>query len=181
MGNKYTNTIHSISAAIGKLSRVGMASTVYRAPGGCLPKHFWDDDDAGIKGGVEMGFMSTSTSKEAAAVREDVGVKLLFELKQGMVARGADIPLSMYPNENEILFAPSPHARCRRLESRVACLSLNCDRARHATLVEKSIEEKVEDARWLKSSRRRMLLSGNGLSRRWQTGVLVDELDEWSR
>ena len=85
-GNKYTNTMHSIAAAINKLSRVTVASTVYRAPGGVLPKTFWESDRAGIKGGVEMGFMSTSRSKHAAMdYAKRSGVKLLFELQQGMV------------------------------------------------------------------------------------------------
>ena len=35
------------------------------------------------------------------------GVRMLFEIHQGMAARGADISwLSMYPNEDEILFPP---------------------------------------------------------------------------
>ena len=35
------------------------------------------------------------------------GVRMLFEIHQGMVARGADVSwLSMYPNEAEILFPP---------------------------------------------------------------------------
>lgn len=55
-GNRYTNTMHSIAANINKLSRVSKATTVYRAPGGVLPKEFWEQDRAGIKGGVEMGF-----------------------------------------------------------------------------------------------------------------------------
>lgn len=103
-GNKYTNTLHCIAASINKLSRVSMATTVYRAPGGVLPKSFWESDRAGIKGGVEMGFMSTSRSKEAAMdYAKRSGIKLLFELQQGMVARGADVSwLSMYPNEDEV-------------------------------------------------------------------------------
>ena len=60
------------------------------------------------KGGVEMGFMSTSRSKEAAMEYAKMsGVKLVFEVQQGMVARGADISwLSMYPAEDEVLFPP---------------------------------------------------------------------------
>ena len=65
-GNVYKNTLHAISAAIGKLSKLTKCDTVYRAPGGVLPRAFWEPDGHGIKGGVEMGFMSTSRSKEAA-------------------------------------------------------------------------------------------------------------------
>ena len=107
-GNRYTNTMHAISAGIGKLSRVTKCDRVYRAPGGVLPKYFWDDDEFGVKGGIEMGFMSTSRSKHAAMdYAKFSGVKLIFEINQGMVSRGADVSwLSMYPKEDEVLFPP---------------------------------------------------------------------------
>lgn len=97
-GNVYANTLHSMTASINKLARISMASTVYRAPGGVLPKSFWEQDAAGICGGVEMSFMSTSSSYSAAreyAMRSHIN--LIFEIKQGMVARGADVSwLSQY-------------------------------------------------------------------------------------
>lgn len=107
-GNKYPNTLHAITAAISKLARVTKCDMVYRAPGGILPKYFWEDDEFGAKGGVEMGFMSTSRSKDAAMeYAKFSGVKLIFEVNQGMVARGADVSwLSMYPKEDEVLFPP---------------------------------------------------------------------------
>ena len=103
VGNRYTNTLHAITGAITKLSRVSKCDQVYRAPGGILPKTFWEEDPIRAKGGVEMGFMSTSKSKHAAMEYAHMsGVKLIFEIQQGMVSRGASISwLSMYPAEDE--------------------------------------------------------------------------------
>ena len=54
MGNRYTNTVHCISNGISKLSRMTRCDKVYRAPGGILPKFFWEDDPReSSKGGVE--------------------------------------------------------------------------------------------------------------------------------
>ena len=81
---------------------------LYRGPGGVTPKSFWEPDTYGCTGGVEMALMSCSKSKEEALryVRRSKA-KLLFEVHQGMAARGAEISwLSQYPHEAEILFAP---------------------------------------------------------------------------
>lgn len=150
MGNKYCNTLHCIAASINKLSRVSQARTVYRAPGGILPKTFWDYDGAGIKGGVEMGFMSTSTSMHAAMeYAKYSGVKLIFEIQQGMVARGADVSwLSMYPKEDEVLFAPLTACEVQktRIQGSVLIVELRPGAA-PASLQEKSVEEKEEEER----------------------------------
>ena len=147
-GNKYTNTLHCIAANINKLSRVAEATTVYRAPGGVLPKTFWDSDKHGIRGGVELGFMSTSRSMHAAMDYAKMsGVKLIFEIKQGMVARGADVSwLSMYPKEDEVLFAPLTACEVvkTRIEGSILVVELSPGAA-PASLQEKSIEEKAEE------------------------------------
>jgi hypothetical protein len=57
LGNKYVNTLHAITAAITKLAKLTEVAKVYRAPGGVLPRSFWDADGIGIRGGVEVGFM----------------------------------------------------------------------------------------------------------------------------
>jgi hypothetical protein len=149
-GNKYTNTLHAISASVCKLSRVSKATTVYRAPGGVLPKRFWREDDAGVKGGVEMGFMSTSRSYHAAHdYAKYSNVKLLFEIKQSMVARGADISwLSMYPNEDEVLFPPLTACEVRktRIDGSMLIVELRPGIA-PTSLAEKSVDEKLEDER----------------------------------
>ena len=68
------------------------AVKVFRAPGGALPPSFWNPDEAGVLGGVEAAFMSTTTAKEEAMhyARRAKG-RVLFELQQGMVSRGASI------------------------------------------------------------------------------------------
>lgn len=149
-GNLYGNTLHVIAASINKLSRVTTACTVYRAPGGVLPKSFWDADPTGVKGGVEMGFMSTSTSYHAAMdYAKRSKIKLIFEIQQGMVARGADIGwLSMYPNEAEILFPPL--TACEVVRTRIDGSTLVVELrpgSAPASLMEKSVEEKEEDER----------------------------------
>lgn len=150
MGNKYTNTMHAISASIGKLSRVTKCDLVYRAPGGILPKYFWEDDQFSVRGGIEMGFMSTSRSKHAAMeYAKFSGVKLIFEFKQGMVSRGADVSwLSMYPKEDEVLFPPM--CACEvlqtRVEGSVVIVELRPGVAPCA-LSELSLEEKKEEER----------------------------------
>ena len=104
MGNSYPTTIHTLSAAIIKLSKLQSACTLYRAPGGALPKSFW----RAPRGGIEPAFMSTTTNREEAMhyARRSPS-KILFEVQQGMVARGASVAwLSQYPTEEEILFPP---------------------------------------------------------------------------
>ena len=109
LGNRYPTTIHVLTAAIIKLGKIVPADKVYRAPGGALPKSFWcKDPQAGMQGGLELAFMSTTTAKDEAMeyARRSSGM-VLFEIQQGFVARGASIAwLSQYPDEEEILFPP---------------------------------------------------------------------------
>ena len=61
-GNSYATTLHVLSAAIIKLGKIVPACTVYRAPGGALPNSFWYRSPEGVQGGLELAFMSTTTS-----------------------------------------------------------------------------------------------------------------------
>ena len=67
--------------------------------GGSLPKQFWTRDEFNVCGGVEQGFLSATTSGEVAmeyARRSKAG--MVFEIRQGLVDRGADLSwLSQYP------------------------------------------------------------------------------------
>jgi len=76
--------------------------------GGSLPHEFWLKNEFGICGGVEFGFLSTTTNPEVAktyAQGTDGRAATVFEIKMGMVDRGADISVfSQYPHEKEICF-----------------------------------------------------------------------------
>merc|ERR1719210_1854547 len=110
-GNRYTTTIHVINSALIKLSRLQKAETVYRGvTGGLLPEKFWEKNAFGVCGGVEFGFLSTTTNQEVVTKtygKASARAATMFEIKMGMVDRGADIQaFSQYPHEAEICFAP---------------------------------------------------------------------------
>jgi len=67
---QYTTTIHAIASALKKVARATKLPTggnVYRGMSGVLlPEAFRVRDEHGCRGGVELGFLSTSTSKAQA-------------------------------------------------------------------------------------------------------------------
>ena len=67
---RYTTTIHAIASALKKVARVTpipKGGKVYRGMSGVrLPAAFEKLDQYGCRGGVDLAFMSTSTSKEQA-------------------------------------------------------------------------------------------------------------------
>ncbi len=108
----YVTTLHAINSAILKLARQTKACTVYRGVnGGVLPSEFWEENEHGVRGGVDLAFMSTTTERGVAlgymAQGKATAARMLFEIRMGMIDRGADVAhLSQFPGENEILFAP---------------------------------------------------------------------------
>jgi hypothetical protein len=72
----YTTTIHAIASALQKVARVTMlpdGGKVYRGMSGVLlPEKFQVADEYGCRGGVELGFLSTSTNKEQALAYIDM-------------------------------------------------------------------------------------------------------------
>lgn len=85
--------------------------TVYRGvAGGVLPDQFWTPNEHGVMGGIELGVMSTTTDREVALMymrQSDKAAKMVFEIRMGMIDRGADVSLlSQFPGEKEFLFAP---------------------------------------------------------------------------
>ena len=96
--------------AIIKLSRTQRATKVYRGTkGGVLPDKFWVPNAHGVRGGIELGFMSTTTDREVAMhyAKSEKKSSVVFEMQMGMVDRGAPLKwCSQFPKEEEILFAP---------------------------------------------------------------------------
>lgn len=106
--NRYATTLATLNSSFQTLSKLQQALPVYRAPGGALPTQFWQPDELGALGGIELGCLSTTVKKEIAheyACRSKAFV--IFEIKQDLVDRGADLSwLSQYPGEGEITFPP---------------------------------------------------------------------------
>ena len=84
--NKYTTTLHAINSAIVKLSKLTVATKVYRGiKGATLPEQFWKANKFGVRGGIESAFMSTTTDRDVAlsyATGSNCG-GFVFEIQQG--------------------------------------------------------------------------------------------------
>merc|ERR1719189_3197962 len=113
-GNKYTTTLHLISSAILRLSKLLPAVTVYRGVrGGELPSELWDPNVLNMRGGFEIGFMSTTLDKAAAFLvaekeaegesGDELSKSCVFEVQLGLMDQGAELSwLSQYPHEEEV-------------------------------------------------------------------------------
>ena len=96
------------------MSKILPATTVYRGAAGSngqLPREFWQANEFNVRGGVEYGFMSTTTKRDVAisylGSEEKAPSGTVFAIKLGMVDRGADLSwVSQYPHEAEICFGP---------------------------------------------------------------------------
>jgi hypothetical protein len=63
--NVFTTTLHVLNSAIIKMSKTTEAVRVFRGTkGGVLPKQFWQPNDMKVRGGIELGFMSTTLERE---------------------------------------------------------------------------------------------------------------------
>ena len=144
-GNRYTTTLHVINSAVVKLSKLQNACKVYRGiSGGMLPEQFWAEDEAGVRGGCEFGFLSTTTDAAVATEYAASGGKagIVFEISMGMIDRGASLSwLSQYPHEEEILFAPLTGVELR--SARVNGSVLMVEVRTSVNLTNRTIEEVV--------------------------------------
>ena len=125
----FATTLHVLNSFILKLSRTQKAQKVYRGKikcfstlrmltipfrvgtrGGMLPEEFWQANEHGVRGGIELGFMSTTLDRAVAlgfASNEQGTPSTVFEIQMGMIDRGAAVQwCSQFPEEAEILFAP---------------------------------------------------------------------------
>lgn len=127
--NPYCTTLHSINSAIIKLSKLTLATAVYRGVSDKgLPEQFFKANAFGVRGGVESAFMSATVNREVA-LGYATGKKgsILLEIDQGMIARGADISsISQYPHEKEVLFNPLTglEVKSTRVEGSVLVISV---------------------------------------------------------
>ena len=90
--NQYPTTIHAINSLIIKVSKLTVATKVFR--GFCyakLPDSFWTRNTEGLRCGIEYGFSST-TSERSVAVHYGTGpAGTIFEMQMGLVDRGAEL------------------------------------------------------------------------------------------
>ena len=109
---RFTTTLHVLNSGVLKLAKLQPAIQVYRGISGMrLPKSFTEKNKQNVAGGVEYGFMSTTTDEAVAmsfAKGGDAGTaSTLVVASMGMIDRGATLDwLSQYPHEREILLPP---------------------------------------------------------------------------
>jgi hypothetical protein len=101
-GKKYVTTIHTLVSAILKLSRKGKVPVdrkVYRGLSGMkLDQKWFEPDERGVRGGVELAFLSTSENRETALQYMGKRNGILLEIEVGAVDCGAEFHfLSQYP------------------------------------------------------------------------------------
>ena len=83
---KFTTTLHGINSGVIKLSRMQPACEVYRGVGGMrLPPAFVTPNSHNVRGGVENGFLSTTTDWDAALkygrAAKDGEASLIFRMR----------------------------------------------------------------------------------------------------
>ena len=115
----YVTTIHALNSGVVKLSAQTRTRTVYRAvSGGMLPQAFFDPDEDGNIGGVEIAFLSTTTDRTLAlmherSTREEQRLRpsMLFQIKIGLADKSADVEwVSQRPAEKEVVRASALRA-----------------------------------------------------------------------
>jgi hypothetical protein len=90
--NRYETTIHGINSLIVKCGKLAQMMTVYRGfTDATLPKSFFALDRLGFRGGVEFGFMSTTSDRAQAMHYAEGKASTVFELTMGMSDRGAAV------------------------------------------------------------------------------------------
>eukprot|EP01051_Picozoa_sp_SAG22_P003682 SAG22_NODE_182_length_16036_cov_13.692226_5_plen_1698_part_00 len=108
---KFVTTLHCINGATIKLGQLSYADTVFRGfPKMKLPVCFLRADATGVKGGVELGFTSTTLNRKTALAFANGGPnepRTMIEGRMNMMARGAWVSwLSQFPDEREVLWPP---------------------------------------------------------------------------
>jgi ankyrin repeat protein len=113
IGNKYATSIHTLVSAVlktAKVTKLPDSRKVFRGLGGMVLDDKWFEPDfRGAKGGVEVGFLSTTLDRNVAleysGVTKNRGV--ILEIDVGAIDCGARLDaVSQYPGEGELLFGP---------------------------------------------------------------------------
>ena len=90
--NKYTTTLHAINSVVLKLSKLTKAASVYRGfTGATLPASFFKPNEENVCGGIEYGFSSTTTAEEQAHHYAAGKASTVFEMRMGLIDRGAEV------------------------------------------------------------------------------------------
>lgn len=113
-GLTFTATTALLCSAIRKLAAVTspseLATPLYRAVRGELPRSFWVADKQGMICAVDAGFMSTSRNQETPIHYMSGNANVLWELcpsgeSDMAYHRGADVErLSQFTTEQEVLY-----------------------------------------------------------------------------
>ena len=90
---RYATTLHLINSTIVKMSQLTRVQTVYCGLAhATLPDRLVHKDEANVAGGVDFAFRSTSTERGVAvSYTKGASVKVVFEIQQGLIDRGADL------------------------------------------------------------------------------------------
>jgi hypothetical protein len=111
-GNNYSNVIYAIVSCISNLSQVsGIPDnrTLFQCTGGMrLSDCFYVEDETGVRGGVELAHLSTTTAC-AVAMHYIVGLDLptVCCIQVSAVSKGASLSnILQFPGEDEVLMPP---------------------------------------------------------------------------
>jgi hypothetical protein len=103
-GNRYATTIHTLVSAVlklAKVTRIPEGRRVYRGLGGVVLGEKWfKPNQRGVRGGVELGFLSTTLNRDVALEYSGArsGRGIVMEIDVGAIDNGALLDfMSQYP------------------------------------------------------------------------------------
>ena len=123
--HSWQTCISVLYSAVVKLSQlVKKKGTVYRGVNESIRKideKFYKAEGDNLAGGIELGFMSTSTDKNVAleyARRGSTTDCTIFSMAFDMTSKGASVQwVSQFPYENELLYPPLTSLTCEKWET----------------------------------------------------------------
>jgi hypothetical protein len=105
---RHTNPCRDDDLCCGQVTPVPKNRLLYRGLGGMsVPAAFWPGAEDGFRGGVELGFMSTTSKRDVATYYSGSGAAqagTVFEIQAGRVDIGASLSwLSQYPGVRRLM------------------------------------------------------------------------------